>query len=187
MRRQDEISTPSTHISTDSSARLVSENVWVDGVLSSSVPSNSRFSASTIIIHAEKPTIIIPLSLLVSTRRAGRNSSESRAGTARCLASTPGAGVYLHLLINRQQCKFQIWSRRSPDRSQAEGYYRYREEPNFTLFGNGKQKYLFTLWKPFGNREYKYLHLLHSFVYTIMRVFNEELTLWIGFGKAEYK
>ena len=46
-------------------------------------------------------------------------------------------------------------------------------------------KYLYTLWKPFGNRECKHLYLLQSFECTIIRVCNEEQTLWKGFG-SEY-
>jgi hypothetical protein len=38
--------TPSTHILPDSPSQPLSNDIWVDGVLSSSVPSNSRFSAS---------------------------------------------------------------------------------------------------------------------------------------------
>ena len=53
------------------------------------------------------------------------------------------------------------------------------------LFGIAEYKYLYTLWKPFGNREYKCFYLLHSFECTIIRVFNEELTLWKVFG-SEY-
>ena len=43
---KDEMYTPSTHTFSETRRAQLSVDIWVEGVLSSSVPSNSRFSAS---------------------------------------------------------------------------------------------------------------------------------------------